>query len=54
MYNNSALGIKCPLFSFLVLTMSAMASSSVPVSLPPVAHADTETTTNVVFAAGIP
>ena len=54
MYNNSALGIKCPLFSFLVLTMSAMASSSVPVSLPPVAHADTETTTNVAFAAGMP
>ena len=34
--------------------MSALASPSVPVSLPPVAHADTETTTNVAFAAGIP
>ena len=54
MYNNSALGTRCPLFSFLVLTMSSLASSSVPVSLPPVAYADTETTTNVAFAAGIP
>ena len=54
MYNNSALGIRCPLFSLLVPTMSALASPSVPVSLPPVVHADTETTTNVVFAAGIP
>ena len=35
-YNDSALGIKCPLFSFLVLTMSALASPSVPVSLLPV------------------
>ena len=54
MYNNSALGIKCPVFLFLVLAMSTMASSSVPVSLPPVVHADTETTANVAFAAGIP
>ena len=36
MYNNSALEIKCLFISFLVLTMSALASSSVPVSLPPV------------------
>ena len=54
MYNNSALGTMSLFFSFLVLTMSALASSSVPVSLPPVVHADTETTTNVAFAAGIP
>ena len=54
MYNNSALGTMFLFFSFLVLAMSALASPSVPVSLPPVTHADTETTTNVAFAAGIP
>ena len=54
MHARSVWGIKCLLFSFLVLTMSALASPSVPVSLPPVVHADTETTTNVAFAAGIP
>ena len=54
MHARSVWGIKCLLFSFLGLTMAATASPSVPVSLPPVAHADTETTTNVAFAAGMP
>ena len=53
MYNNHSLRIKCLSFLFLVLTMSVLASP-VPVSLPSVVHADTETTTNVAFAAGIP
>ena len=54
MHARSVWGIKCLRFSFLGLTMAATASPSVPVSLPPVAHADTETTTNVAFAAGMP
>ena len=34
--------------------MGVWANDSTRTSLPPVAHADTETTTNVAFAAGIP
>ena len=40
--------------SLALLTVSVLANSPFSAQLPPVTHADTETTTNVAFAAGIP
>ena len=54
MYTRFVLKVIGVVLLLLLPTMSALASSSVPVSLPSVVHADTETTTNVAFAAGIP
>ena len=39
---------------FVILSVSALGNSPFSAQLPPVTHADTETTTNVAFAAGIP
>ena len=54
MYTSFVLKVINVVLLLLLPAMSALASSSVPVSLPPVVHADMETTTNVAFAAGIP
>ena len=53
-YNNCALEKGLKVLIALLLGMGAWANDSIRTSLPPVAHADTETTTNVVFAVGIP
>ena len=53
-YNNCALEKGLTALIALLFGMGAWANDSIRTSLPPVVHADTETTTNVAFAAGIP
>ena len=52
-YNNCALEKGLTALIALLLGMGVWANDSIRTSLPPVAHADTETTTNVAFGAGI-
>ena len=53
-YNNCALEKGLTALIALLFGMGVWANAPTRTSLPPVVHADTETTTNVAFAAGIP